>query len=454
MRWLIVGAALAVGVAGWSGGLRGDPVVGDGAARDGAELVAALGCGACHAGVTGGEAIRAAAPPFGDGAPLLAPAYIFHYLADPRPVRPDIAPARMPSFDLDERQRVSLSLFVTNDREMRGVDEELRDAMERHPDAGRSEGRALFEALNCAGCHLHPNAARRRTAPDLATATLRLREEWIADYLAHPVTVRPAGPRPGEGGRMPDFALASEEVAAIVAHLRDLGREASRRVGAPPPRWEPLDLSPFAMRKAEALLAEQWSCLGCHRLGDDGGRVGPRLDGIAERLRPEYLRSVIGDPAALASGTIMPPSLERSDRVDLVASYLIHRGGDWSGGEPVAHLAMATPSPPSRDAPGAGLYRARCAPCHGPLGDGRGFNAPYLPVAPTAHNDSAAMSLRPDDTLYDAVHAGGWILGKSRRMPAFGASLTDAETRELVAYIRTLCRCRGPAWSRDGKTPK
>ncbi len=60
------------------------------------------------------------------------------------------------------------------------------------------------------------------------------------------------------------------------------------------------------------------------------------------------------------------------------------------------------------------------------------------------------MSLRPDDTLFDAIAAGGYILGKSNRMPAFGQTLSNAEMRGLVRYIRELCRCEGPAWSRDG----
>ena len=83
---------------------------------DGAVLTKALGCGACHAGVPEGDAIREMAPPFGEGAAPLAPAFIFHYLADPQTVRPEIAPARMPLYDLGERERVALALFVTDER--------------------------------------------------------------------------------------------------------------------------------------------------------------------------------------------------------------------------------------------------------------------------------------------------------------------------------------------------
>lgn len=438
---LLLGAVAVAGLMGWSGTRQTPP--------DGRELVASLGCGACHAGVPDGEAIRSVAPPLGEGTKELAPAYIFHYLADPQTVQPGIAPARMPTYDLDERQRVALALFVTNDREMRGVDDAFRAAMGRHPGADRAEGEALFGAMNCAGCHLHPGAVPRVTAPDLSITALRVHEDWLAGYLADPVTIRPAGTQPGRGGRMPDFRLTAAELTAITGFLMDPGETAINLPpdSAPPP-WEPLALSPFAMRKAETLLRDRWSCLGCHQLGDDGGRIGPRLDGIAHRLRPEYVRALIHDPTGLRVGTVMPASLEQPDRLDLVASYLLLRDAPWTGSEPVPGL----PEPPPPDtAPGAATYQARCAPCHGVEGAGDGFNAPFLPVAPTSHGDSAAMSLRPDDTLYDGIHAGGWILGKSHRMPAFGASLNDREKRDLVRYMRTLCRCQGPPWSRDGR---
>ena len=447
---MLLGAAAIAGLLGWSGARQDAP--------DGRELVASLGCGACHAGVPGGEAIREAAPPFGDGAREFAPAYVFHYLADPRAVQPGIAPARMPTYDLDEDQRVALALFVAGDGGMRGVDDAFRAAMGRHPDADRARGRALFEAMNCAGCHLHPEAVGRLAAPDLATTALRVRRSWLAGYLADPVAIRPAGPEPGRGGRMPDFRLSPAEVTAIAGFLMEPAEPAPAANRAPesppgpaPAPWEPLALSPFSMRKAETLLRDRWSCLGCHQLGDDGGRVGPRLDGIAHRLRPEHVRALVHDPGTLVPGTIMPASPEQSDRLDLVASFLLQRDAPWTGSERVAGLPVSLPAD---TAPGAATYAALCAPCHGVRGAGDGFNAPFLPVAPAAHSDSAAMSRRPDDTLYDGIHAGGWILGKSHRMPAFGASLDDRRKRELVEYMRTLCRCRGPAWSRDGRAAR
>ena len=242
---------------------------------------------------------------------------------------------------------------------------------------------------------------------------------------------------------MPDFRLDSAEVDTLTRFVM------SQTAATQPPPWTPAVLSPFAMRKAEVLLRDRWSCLGCHQLGDDGGRIGPRLDGVAQRLRPEYLRALIEDPSHLAPGTIMPGSFEQRDRLDLIASYLLQREAPWTGSERVTGLPLRERT--ASVGVGETIYRANCAPCHGQVGGGDGFNAPYLPVAPTVHRDSAAISLRPDDTLYDGIYAGGWILGKSHRMPAFGPSMSDGELRAVVAYIRELCGCRGPPWSRDGR---
>ena len=68
-------------------------------------------------------------------------------------------------------------------------------------------------------------------------------------------------------------------------------------------------------------------------------------------------------------------------------------------------------------------------------------------MRPTAHADSAYMSARTDGALYDGIHGGGHILGRSHRMPGFGATLSRAEIEGLVAYMRELCACEQPAWA-------
>ena len=93
-----------------------------------------------------------------------------------------------------------------------------------------------------------------------------------------------------------------------------------------------------------------------------------------------------------------------------------------------------------------------CAACHGTRGDGDGYNAKFLPTAPSNHTDKAYMSSRPDDTLFDGIFAGGYILNKSNLMPPWGYTLKNSEIRKLVSNLRDFCQCQGPAWSRDNNS--
>ena len=211
--------------------------------------------------------------------------------------------------------------------------------------------------------------------------------------------------------------------------------------GSPP--WTPRPLSPFDIAKAEWLLRNRLPCLGCHEVGGDGGRIGPSLSALKGQRAPDYVYAMIRDPR----GGIMPRVPLSPPTLDLIASYLVQR-------EP-------TPGPPARDRrvpdqsnltasdTTANLYARSCSPCHGVKGRGDGYNAPFLPVRPTAHADKAYMSRRSDDALFDAIYAGGYIMNRSNRMPPFGETLARAQIWSLVRYLRTLCGCEGPTWSRD-----
>lgn len=203
-------------------------------------------------------------------------------------------------------------------------------------------------------------------------------------------------------------------------------------------------LSANRRRRAERLLDDRVACLGCHTLNGIGGTIGPTLDGVGERLRPESIRAKITDPQGITPGSFMPAQPLAARDVDLLTDLLTD-GTEWSGVESITPAAAGAP-----DLSGSGLYEQHCSSCHGSNGNGDGGNAANLPVQPTAHADSALMGRRADDTLFDAIHAGGWVLDKSPRMPAFGALLTGDQIRALVAHIRTLCECTGPVWSNDG----
>jgi len=214
--------------------------------------------------------------------------------------------------------------------------------------------------------------------------------------------------------------------------------QASAQASAPP-------LSAFASAKAERLMREKASCLGCHQLRGEGGVLAPSLHDVRTRRDPAYIAAMVSDPQHTKPGAAMPrvrmPASERA----LLVRYL--------GGDPARIVDQPAPVVATTTPDGKTLYRQWCAGCHGATGNGDGPNAKALPVPPAKHSSRQAMSARSDDALFDTIEAGGSVMNRSHRMPAFGGSLGTPDIRALVAYIRTLCKCQGPQWSRDGGTP-
>jgi mono/diheme cytochrome c family protein len=204
-------------------------------------------------------------------------------------------------------------------------------------------------------------------------------------------------------------------------------------------------LSPFAMKKAEALIRNRLPCLGCHEMDGDGGRIGPSLGNLSSRPPLEYVYRMIEDPQRTVPGTVMPRIPMSPATLSLVANYIVQRPVT---GTPAAGGRIGPQSTDTSSTPVA-TYGRFCSACHGTRGGGDGPNAHFLPTPPTVHADSAYMATRTDDELFDTIYAGGYVMNRSNRMPAFGATLSREQVHGLVRYLRTLCRCQGPAWSRN-----
>jgi mono/diheme cytochrome c family protein len=141
----------------------------------------------------------------------------------------------------------------------------------------------------------------------------------------------------------------------------------------------------------------------------------------------------------------MPPAM----RV-LLVRYLANGASSTAGigVAPLPKASRAADPTAAQTSTGPALYARYCAACHGERGGGDGPNARYLPVRPAVHADAALMSAKTDDRLFDAIAGGGYPIGRSSMMPAFGETLTRTQIHLLVRHLRTLCRCAGPSWSR------
>ncbi len=192
------------------------------------------------------------------------------------------------------------------------------------------------------------------------------------------------------------------------------------------------------------MLESRVSCVGCHRIGESGGRIGPSLNGIGLR---DDVDSVL--EAIRTNQTLMPVQSIPPRDAERLAQYLVSLAPDPPGAPPAPGRPLPEPIG-EEEVDGEALYARHCAACHGPTGGGDGWNSGSLPVRPTVHSDAVAMRERADDTLFDAIYSGGYVLDKSNRMPAYGALLSTEQMRALVRHIRTLCSCEQPAWARGG----
>ena len=97
-------------------------------------------------------------------------------------------------------------------------------------------------------------------------------------------------------------------------------------------------------------------------------------------------------------------------------------------------------------------YQWYCSQCHGSDGKGAGVNAkpstlglnlPEMSVAPRNHTSAKDMETLSDNDLFQAIKGGGVAVSKSSLMPPFGKTMSESDMKDLVKYLRELCKCKG-----------
>jgi mono/diheme cytochrome c family protein len=86
------------------------------------------------------------------------------------------------------------------------------------------------------------------------------------------------------------------------------------------------------------------------------------------------------------------------------------------------------------------LFTELCSVCHGVGGKGDGPSAQGLVPKPADFTDCRALAKDSDEVLFKIIKGGGQSAGRSTVMPAWGDSLSDAQIRELVKYVRRFCK--------------
>lgn len=122
----------------------------------------------------------------------------------------------------------------------------------------------------------------------------------------------------------------------------------------------------------------------------------------------------------------------------LVAVFVAACGGGGGSSSdaipevPAEYAGLTNPLGADAAAAGAEVYKVNCESCHGPQGHGDGPAGVALDPAPKNLPERAALV--GDDYLHWRINTG--VEGTS--MVAWKGILTDEQTWQVVAYIRTL----------------
>jgi putative heme-binding domain-containing protein len=149
--------------------------------------------------------------------------------------------------------------------------------------AAMAEGQAMFRGL-CSGCH--GGAGRGGKGPDL-TDTRWIHGSTDADIAR----VIENGVLNTTMKKLGD-ALKPEQIRKLIAYIRSLARAPGETT------WKPYLLGdPQVGRTLFFDSKSKAQCAKCHRVGAEGGRIGPALDRIASRRAPEFVMESILEPS-------------------------------------------------------------------------------------------------------------------------------------------------------------
>lgn len=195
------------------------------------------------------------------------------------------------------------------------VPEELSFTGDVTPDQLIEAGQQLYEgAGGCTACHglgtRAPNllAGQGSLGPIGARCGQRIEGVDCKTYLYQSMTDPNAYVVEEFQPIMTDMrrTLSNEQIWALVAYLQSQGGEVMVTAAdiqetaeeAPGGTPAPGGAAAGTATTDPIALFEEFGCLACHKLGEQGQVVGPPFDGIGARLDTESIRRSILDPAA------------------------------------------------------------------------------------------------------------------------------------------------------------
>ena len=165
-------------------------------------------------------------------------------------------------------------------------------------------GIGYFRKENCSSCHA-VGEGPQKVGPDLASTEIHRSASWMIAHFKRPQELVP-------GSSMPAIRLSDSQLNALAAFLLKLNAKNAAALQSAPD---------YAVEGA--LVYQQFKCGVCHVVNGVGMKVGPPLNGLAQRRTREWVEQHFADPQKLSPGTVMPPYRFPPRDLERITSYLM-----------------------------------------------------------------------------------------------------------------------------------
>ena len=184
------------------------------------------------------------------------------------------------------------------------------------PTSVELSGEQLYTKLRCVTCHKIKGVGGDR-GPDLSAVGSFRTGDWMISHFRNPQAVAP-------GFKMPVVELTEDELNALAAYMLRLRKEAGNEIQSPEskPVLQKEKPATDLIARGKQIYTDE-NCAACHSLNGEGGKVGPKLDGIGPKHGANWHKKHFDDPGSVVPGSLMPPvDLPEAD-LEALTAYML-----------------------------------------------------------------------------------------------------------------------------------
>lgn len=160
-----------------------------------------------------------------------------------------------------------------------------------------------FRQEQCGTCH-NITGDTPKTGPNLLDTARRHDTAWLTTHFTNPAAVTP-------NSQMKPVNLSDAEIKQLVALMQALT----------PDNGDIVDSAPdFAVEGA--MIFQKNNCGACHSVNGVGGKIGPPLNGLAERRNEAWVIEHFQNPQKMSPKSPMPPYRFNAADMQNEVSYL------------------------------------------------------------------------------------------------------------------------------------